>query len=100
MAERTQPNMIYQPREDLGIERIEDDLLILDKRNQKVHQLNTTASSIWANVIAGKETDSIVREIVETYDISLEVATQDVTRILNELCALDLLEKPVEHSNN
>ena len=100
MAERTQPNKIYRPREDLGIERIEDDLLILDKRNQKVHQLNTTASSIWANVIAGKETEGIVREIVETSDISLEVATQDVTRILNELCALGLLENPVEHSNN
>nr|AFI78767.1 hypothetical protein ws198A12_0015 [uncultured bacterium ws198A12] len=100
MAERTQPNKICRPREDLGIERIEDDLLILDKRNQKVHQLNTTASVIWANIIAGQETDGIVREIVETFDISPEVASQDVTRIVDEFCALGLLENPAEHSNH
>ena len=91
MAERMQPNKIYRPRDDLGIERIEDDLLILDKRNQKVHQLNATASIIWANIIAGQETDGIVQEIVETFDISHEVASQDVTRTLGEFSALGLL---------
>ena len=100
MAEWTQPNKICKPRDDLGVEQIEDDLVILDKRNQKVHQLNSTASAIWASIEKGRESECIVQEIVANFDISPEVASQDVTRILDEFCALGLLENQVKHVNH
>lgn len=100
MTERIQPNKIGRPRDDLGIERIENDLLILDKRNQKVHQLNTTAGAIWASISAGREAKTIVRDIVEKYDVSPAIAAQDVSQVVDELYALGLLEKPVKNLKN
>ena len=80
-----------RPRGDLGIEKIEDDLLILDKCNQKIHRLNATASAVWASLQDGREQDVIVQEIVEKFDILSEVAEEDVTRVLEEFRALNLL---------
>lgn len=95
MAGQRQTNKIGTPRDDLGIERLEDELLILDKRSQKIHQLNTTASTIWSGISAGTETQSIVRDIAETYDVSPATAAQDVAVVVDELFALGLLEEPV-----
>lgn len=95
MAERTQPDIIFKPRDDLGVEQIEDDLVILDKCNQKVHQLNSTASAVWQRIKDGREPERIAQEIVEIFDISPDVALQDVTRILEEFAALGLLEDTV-----
>ena len=100
MAGQLQTNKIGAPRNDLGIERVEDELLILDKRNQKVHQLNTVASAIWTSISAGEEAKSIVRNIVESYDVSPVAAARDVAQVVDELYALDLLEKPVMQFNN
>lgn len=100
MAGQTQTNKIGRPRDDLGIEQLDDDLLILDKRNQKVHQLNATASAIWASISAGEEPKSIVRDIAENYDVSPTTAARDVAEVVNELYALGLLEEPVEQLNN
>ena len=94
MAGQIQIKKIGRPRDDLGIERLEDELLILDKRSQKIHQLNTTASAIWASISAGEEAKSIVRDIARTYDISPTTAAQDVAVVVDELYALGLLEEP------
>lgn len=94
MAGQIQTNKIARPRDDLGIERLEDELLILDKRSQKIHQLNATASAIWAGISAGTKAQSIVRDIAETYDVSPATAAQDVAVVVDELFALGLLEEP------
>ena len=83
----------FRPREDLCAEAVEDDLLILDKRNQKIHQLNATARVIWANLGDGKGPKEIVQNVVEIFDISYEVAADDVRQVLQQLCDLDLLEQ-------
>lgn len=81
-----------RPRKDLGIERVEDDFLILDKRNQKVHRLNATASIVWSGLQDGRGTDMILKEIIENFGVSPEVAEKDVAQLLDELSALNLVE--------
>jgi hypothetical protein len=82
-----------RPRADLGIEQIDGDLLILDKQNQKIHQLNSTASFIWAGLDEGQETVGIAEHIVELFGVSPETALRDVNGALQQFCALNLLEK-------
>ena len=91
MTDLTKTNVDLRPRDDLEIEKVEEDLLILDKRNQKIHRLNATASIIWASLQEGRRTDVIVKEIVENFDILSQVAEEDVTRVLEEFRALNLL---------
>lgn len=86
---------ILRPRSDLGVEKVEDDLLILDKRNQKVHRLNATASVVWKSLQDGRKQDIIVKDIVEKFDILPEIAQRDVTRVLQEFRALNLLADKV-----
>ena len=81
-----------RPRGDLGVEPVADGLLILDKRNQKIHQLNSTAGAVWTSIQKGHEPKSITRKIVEFFDVSPQEAAKDVTRILEEFNALNLLE--------
>ena len=91
MTDLTKTNVDLRPRDDLEIEKVEEDFLILDKRNQKIHRLNATASIIWASLQEGRRTDVIVKQFVENFDILSEVAEKDVTRVLEEFRALNLL---------
>jgi len=82
----------YRPRDDLGIEQVEADLLILDKRNEKIHKLNATASTIWMCLQEGRALDDVVQVIVDKFDAMPEVALQDVTAAIEEFRALGLLK--------
>ena len=92
MTELIESTVNLRPRDDLGIEEVEEDLLILDKRNQKIHRLNSTASLIWAGLQDGQGMDAIVSDIVENFDILVEDAEKDVARVLEEFRALNLFE--------
>jgi len=92
MTELKQNREKLKPRDDLGIEKVEQDFVILDKRNQKVHQLNSTASAIWAILQEGGDADAIVQEIVGSFGISPDVARRDVNRVLDEFRMLGLIE--------
>jgi Coenzyme PQQ synthesis protein D (PqqD) len=83
--------MMDTPRVDLGVEPVGQDLLILDKRNNRIHRLNQTASAIWRNVELGVDSDRIVEEYVDNFDVSEQLALADVQRILTEFRALNLL---------
>lgn len=79
-------------RDGLAFEQVEEDLLILDQRNQKIHQLNPTARAVWRCIEAGFAQEDIVNEIVKIFDVTDAVALQDVERILKELSSLNLVE--------
>ena len=79
-------------RSDLTVKNVDDGLLILDKRNEKIHQLNSTACFIWAELDAGKSPEKIANRVVEEFDISDDVALEDVRRALEQFDTLQLLE--------
>ena len=81
-----------KPRGDLATESVDGNLLILDKRHEKIHELNATASAVWQGLQEGRSTDSIVEEFVENFDISHEIASRDVSQTLKEFHKLNLLE--------
>ena len=80
-------------RHDLGEERVDNDILILDKRNEKLHQLNASAAVIWQGLREGLDVEAIARKIVEVFDTAPETARVDVNRTLKNFSDLNLLEE-------
>jgi hypothetical protein len=87
----------FEVRDDLGIERLDDELLILDKKNEKIHRLNQTAAMVWEGLVAGRNSVQVASELVEVFDITVEVALQDVAKMMESFTLLNLI-KPISAS--
>ena len=75
----------YQREENLSWRRIEDEILIIDSRiNQEVHRLNGVGSLIWEKC-DGRDTDSIVNELIKEYDVTKVEAENDVNSFISSL---------------
>lgn len=74
------------------VREIEGEILILDRRTERVHQFNGTGSFIWKRFDEGLAPEAIVAALVREFDVSGEVAQQDLEAFLTVLGSLDLLE--------
>ena len=81
-----------RPRNDLAEMPVDDGLVILDKRNEKVHQLNSLARQVWDWTRQGSGPVEIADRIVARYEVSPETAMRDVHGVLEDLLELNLLE--------
>lgn len=79
-------------RADLTETPLDDGVVILDKSNEKVHQLNSMARQVWDWTKKGAGPVEIADRIVSGYDVTPETAMRDVKGILEELLKLNLLE--------
>jgi len=66
-------------------------MVILDRENDRIHQLNATATLVWHRLGDRLALADIANELVDRYDVSREVALADVRRVLEELRDLDLI---------
>lgn len=82
------------PRSDLSFELVDDDLLILDKRNKKIHRLNATARAMWDCLAENGRPESIAIRIAGAYGIPVDKAFPDVLQLIETIDALGLLETP------
>ena len=78
-------------RADLAIENVDGELIVLDKRAGKVHQLNSSASFVWNCLSDGLAIDKIALMLSETYDIEPENALYDVRTALAQFKDLALV---------
>jgi hypothetical protein len=83
---------IMKPRSDLGVKEVDDGLLILDRQNEKIHQLNATARLVWVGLKDGLEATAIAGQIAEGFEITAEAALADVNKVLEDFTALNLLD--------
>ena len=80
------------PRRNLGVKKVDDGLLILDKSNEKIHQLNETASFVWECFTEGQKPEDIAAEIAKKFDVSESDARRDIDKIVEQFSALGLLQ--------
>lgn len=92
MTKRSGERGYARAHEDLAELPVDDGLIILDKSNEKVHQLNSMAHEVWNWARQGAGPVEIADRIVSSYDVTPETAMQDVQGVLEELLKLDLLE--------
>ena len=78
-------------RANLSTQEIDGELVILDKENGQIHQLNSVASYIWQQIEAGLELNEILERLVSTYDIESSKAQEDLDKVIQQFKDLKLL---------
>ena len=84
--------MSLSVRENLSSQKIDGELVVLDKDNGQIHQLNSVASAIWQHIEAGLSIDAITEQLIQTYDIDEAAAKTDLAKVLQQFKELKLLE--------
>ena len=84
-----------KPRTDLGVKKVDEDLLILDRQFDKIHQLNSTAHRIWCALSDGRSTEQIAKEIAAEFEVTPDEASADVCRTIEQFIFLGLLTSKI-----
>lgn len=85
-------DMTAKPRADLAVEYIDDDLVVLDKKFGRIHQLNHTASIVWKGIAAGQGWGTIAANLADQFDVHADIARHDVEKLIDQFRSLQLLE--------
>jgi hypothetical protein len=84
-------NKYLRRRTALAIRDLGDELLVLDIKRNRIHQLNRTASFIWHNCEGPSSVEDIAAAMVQAFDVANDTAMADVERVLGQLQELDLV---------
>lgn len=84
--------MPYRIKLGLIAQPVDGELLILNRQQEKIHQLNPVASFIWDNLDGEITKEQLLTAITKKYDVAKEVAKNDLENILNEFSDLNLIE--------
>ena len=65
--------------------------VLVDLNAKRYYTLNETAMLIWRSLEGGRTKEEIVRELIDTYEVTAEHASASVERLLSSLAAHRLL---------
>lgn len=78
-------------RANLSTQEIDGELVIADKDNGQIHQLNPVASVIWQHIKSGLDVNAIAEQLVQFYGIDEDTAKADLDKVLGQFKELKLL---------
>jgi len=78
-------------RSDLVVQQVNDELVVLDQANEKIHRLNETAAFLWHQCDGTCTEKEIAERVMQKFDVTADVAHKDVTRFIGEFATLGLL---------
>lgn len=84
--------MNYKRVQGLPWQIIDEKAVILDPRNQKVHELNEVGSFIWEKLDGGNDSEDITNLLVEDFDCELAVVASDIQEFCEGLVAEGIVE--------
>ena len=73
---------------------VQDEVMLLDARDDAFFSLNPTGAVIWSVLAGGGEPEAAAGELVARFAVPIETARADVTTIVDEFVARGLLERP------
>lgn len=85
-------NLIPKSNQTVLTQEVENELLILDRNDNKVHQLNETALLIWKECDGIQSIQDIVEIFVNNYEVTHDKAEKDVLETLRILQENNLIE--------
>jgi Coenzyme PQQ synthesis protein D (PqqD) len=77
--------MGFQRRADLRTRVVDGETIVLDRQQGSIHQLNPTASAIWACCDGQASVEEIAAAVQSAFEISYDIAVRDVRRLFQEL---------------
>lgn len=78
-------------RRDLVTQTVGEEVILLDRDNERVHQLNDVGAFILSCCDGTRTRDAIVAEVVRRFDVSHAVAAADVGDLLSRMRALEIV---------
>ena len=84
------PNYPKQ-REDIHTRIVDEEVVILDRQQNLIHQLNGTATYIWDCCDGSTSLQEIAIQFAEEFDVPQEIATRDLMAVIQQFCDLHLL---------
>jgi hypothetical protein len=80
-----------RPRPDVSSRIVDGEVVVLDHENEKIHQLNATASFVWSRLDGTLGLSGIAKELTEHFEVTEQRALADVKRIVQEFEDLQLV---------
>ena len=91
--ESIETTRIFEIKEGISYEQIDDCFFILNTNDGEYYELNSSSSLIWKQLIEGKNNLKVILEGVnENHIVTDEISTQ-VSSMLNELKLLGLIRE-------
>ena len=84
--------MLFRTRQGIICQKIDDEMVLLDRKREQIHQLNSVASFIWENLSIGTKVDDIVQLLTKHYAVDETTARNDVEQLISELQQKELIE--------
>jgi hypothetical protein len=80
-----------QRKDGLLIREVDGEVLVLDTKADRVHQLNASASVVWRLHQGGAGVSEIARALAAEFDVGNQNVEADVKSVLERFRALNLL---------
>lgn len=79
------------PNTDVIATDLDDELVILNPATRALFTLNDTGRIVWRGIVEAMPIDAIVSAVVSEFAVEPEPARTDITRLIDELIAADLV---------
>ncbi len=86
-------NSVIQRKTGLADTEIDTNKVLMSVETGKYYGLNTLATNIWMRIVRPMVVSDLINDLVESFDVSLEVAQTEVIAFLNDLKKNKLLEQ-------
>jgi hypothetical protein len=78
---------------NLKTQLVDGEMIVLDRQQGLVHQLNKTASYIWEQCDGQRTAAEIAGQLCESFEVDRPTALNDVLEVLKRLQDLKLIEQ-------
>lgn len=87
------------PRPEVSSRIVDGEVVVLDHENERIHQLNATASFVWTRLGGTVDLPAIAAELTQHFEVAAERALADVESIVREFVELELVAPCDEHGS-
>ena len=82
---------MYTPRDGVLVQRVADELVLLDVRSGTYYGLNHVGVVVWEALAAGLELSGIVDAVRRRFEVDATRAERDVEQLVGDLLARSLI---------
>lgn len=81
----------FQPHPDVVAQRLDEELVLVHLRTNRIYELNTTGARIWELLAAGRNDAQLLQQLAEEFELDVERAEEEVRTFRARLSAEQLL---------
>ena len=79
-------------RNDVNARSVDLEIVVLDRHNGSIHQLNQTASFVWEQCDGESSLEEIAARMAEAFEVDFSTAMSDVRNMIQQLHDIGLLK--------